>query len=340
MSTLKACQKLPQAEREVWEGGIIKLRSWVMDEKQQPIRPAMAICLDLQSGTIIGHELTSKPLAPKNFLKQILAVMAKPQIGPPRRPTHLCLQDAALAEHLREPLASLGVTVEVIDRFIALDKVMDMVMESIRAEDSSESFPGLLSIGGVTHEYAEHFFQVAAQFHRHAPWQYISDYTPLQVECPHFFRSPLYFVVMGNAGMEYGLGLFPNLEEIVMLYAVGIPKGEELPDVRTASLLFSDPTFVSFEDLDAIEQHGWEIAAPHAYPHLFKLSPKRKPPMRAPSFAMVQVFEAGLLALPDFLSKHKTKIKTGKVCAAEITIETFHGPWPVHITVPPPEPPF
>lgn len=335
MSTLKACQKLPQAEREVWEGGFIKLPSWVLDGNQNPFRPIMTIWIDLQSGMIIGHELGQKQSTPQMFLKQLLVAMAKPQMGPPRRPTHLCLQDAALAEHLRAPLDSIGITVEVIDRFIAIDKVIDMMMTSMNKKEKNQPLPALLRVKGVTEEYAETFFHTAAEFYRQAPWQHMSDRDPIQAECPHFFRNPLYFVVMGNAGMEFGLGLFISLEEIALLYTIGIPLGEDVPPVRTASLLFSDQTHVAFDDLDAIEQNNWDIASPKAYPHLFKISPKRKPALRPPSFVMVQAFETALLALPDFLAKHKTKIKNGKASAADVTVETFHGPWSVRLNTPP-----
>lgn len=77
MSTLKACQKLPQAEREVWEGGYIKLPSWVEEKKKAgPFRPVMGIWFDLQSGMIVGHELAQAQPEPEEFLKQLLRAMA------------------------------------------------------------------------------------------------------------------------------------------------------------------------------------------------------------------------------------------------------------------------
>lgn len=337
MSTLKDCQKLPQAEREVWEGGFIKLPSWVLDENEKLFRPVMTIWIDLQSGMIIGHELGQKQSAPKFFLKQLLSAMARPQMGAPRRPTHLCLKDVALAEELRAPLASLGITVEVIDRFIAIDKVVGMMMTSMDKEEGNKTMPALTRVNGVTHEYAEFFFRTAADFYRQAPWRFVSDGVPIQVECPHFFHSPLYFVVMGSGGVEFGLGLFVTLEEIATLYAVGVPPGRQVPDIRTASLLFSDPTYIAFEDLDAVEQNNWELANPEAVPHVFKISPKRKPALRPPSFALVQAFEAGMLALPDFILKNKTKIKNGKACTTEVVVETYHGPWPLRLNAPPSE---
>jgi hypothetical protein len=333
MSTLKACQKLPQAEREVWEGGCIKLPNWVTDKSETPFRPVMAIWIDLQSGMIIGHELGKAAPAPEEFLKQLLRAMARPQMGTARRPTHLCLKEAALAEQVRGPLASLGITVEVIDRFIALDKIVGMLAKAMELEDGNRPFPSLLKVPGVTHEYAEHFFHVAAEFYRQAPWQDLDDRAHIQIECPHFFRERLYFVVMGNAGLEFGLGLFPTAEEIDLLYSIGVPEGETVPPVRTASLLFSEPVYIGFEDLDAIEQYGWELAAPHAYPHIFKISPQRNPPLRSPSFALVQAFEAVLLTLPAFIAKNKTKIKNEKSCSGSATAKTFHGDWPLRMRI-------
>lgn len=335
MSTLKACQKLPQAEREVWEGGYIKLPNWVEEKKKSgPFRPVMGIWFDLQSGTIIRHELAQTQPEPKEFLKQFLDAMAKPQMGKARRPTHLCLKDPALAEHVRAPLASIGITVEVIDRFIALDQLLEMLTKAMDVfEEKQEPFPSLLKVPGVTHEYAEHFFKVAADFHRQAPWQHVEDRVLFAIECPHFFRPELFFVVMGNAGMEFGLGLFLSPEEYELLASVGVPTGEVVPPVRTASLLFSEPMFIAFEDLDAIEQNRWALANAKAYPHIFKISPDRNPPLRPPSFKLVQAFEAVMLTLPGFIAKHKTKIKNEKPCAGLLHAKTFHGSWPLQIRI-------
>lgn len=333
MSTLKACQKLPQAEREVWECGSVKLANWLQEGKRDPIRPLMAIWFDLQNGLIVGHELAMEMPKPEAFLKQCLKTMAAPQMGSPRRPTHLCLKDAALAEHLRAPLAGIGITVEVIDRFIAIDKVVHMLTQTMKTAEGEESqaFPALITVPGVTHEYAEHFYHVAAEFYRHALWKTITDETEIIIECPYFFRNPLYFIVMGNAAMEFGLSLFLSREEIDTLAEFGLPEGETVPQVRTASLLFSEQFYLAFEDLDAIEQNRWEIAAPKAYPHLFKISPKRNPPLRAPSFALVQAFEAAMLVLPKFISKNETKILSGKPCSGLLHAKTFHGSWPMQL---------
>lgn len=333
MSTLKACQKLPQAEREVWEGGFIKMANWIQEGKRAPFRPVMALWLDLQSGMIIGHELAQRQPTPDDFLKHLLHAMAKPLIGKARRPTHLCMKDSALAEHVRGPLASIGITVEVIDRFIAIDKVVEMLTKSMHAMEPTQQFPSLLKVPGVTHEYAEHFFRTATEFYRQAPWQQLDDRMPIEVQCPNFFRETLYFAVMGNAGMEFGLSLFITREEIELLYTIGIPDGDEVPPVRTASLLFSEPMFLAFEDLDAIEQYGWEIPHAKAFPHVFKISPDRNPPLRAPSFGLVQAFEAAMLGLPAFISKNKAKIKSEKPCSGSAQVKTFHGDWPLQMRI-------
>ncbi len=335
MATLKACQKLPQAEREVWECGLVKLANWMQEGKREPIRPTMALWFDLQNGLIVGHELAKETPQPETFLKQCLQTMTAPQMGSPRRPTHLCLKDAALAEYVRAPLAGLGITVEVIDRFIAIDKVVEMLTRTMQTVEGEESkpFPALITVPGVTHEYAEHFYHVAAEFYRHAPWKTISDQTEIMLECPHFFRNPLFFIVMGNGGMEFGLSLFITREEINMLAEFGVPDGETVPPVRTASVLFSEQFYLAFEDLDAIEQNRWEIAAPQAYPHVFKISPKRTPPLRAPSFPLVQAFEAAMLVLPKFISKHEAKIKSEKPCSGLLHAKTFQGSWPLQLRI-------
>ena len=130
---------------------------------------------------------------------------------------------------------------------------------------------------------------------------------------------------MGNAGTEFGLGLFFSAEELERVYEIGSRFDTERMSFRTASVIFSEPIYVAFEDLDAIELHGWPIAGPEAYPHLLQILPGANPPIQPPSRDLVNIFEACLLALPPTIKKHQTDIRAAKPFVEEVTVETFLG---------------
>lgn len=337
MSDLKTCGKLPQQELEVWEGGPIKLPFWIMDDEEKPYRPILAIWVDADNGHVVCQDLRQELPSSQESLALLLKTMAKPMMGLPRRPTHIRVKDKAFADFIIDELGSIGITVELVDRFTVVDILIDKVRKMMESEDEDafEAMPGLLDLEGITPERVAAFFHAAATYYKLAPWRFVADSHPLEISGPELFRSPVYITVMGNGGIEYGLGLFENLEELERMYE--LPPGTEIRrmSVRTASVLFSDPTFVCFADLDAIEQYGWQVAGPEAYPHLFQILPEREPPFQPPSPWQVDVFEACLLALPQIVKKHKADLKAERPFEENVAVDTFHGKWQLNIAAPP-----
>ena len=57
MSSLKTIQKLPHQELEIWEGGRIKMPSWITGERRGPYRPILEIWVEEHTGAIIIHNM-------------------------------------------------------------------------------------------------------------------------------------------------------------------------------------------------------------------------------------------------------------------------------------------
>jgi Domain of unknown function (DUF6930) len=332
MNSLKTIQKLPQQEFEIWEGGRIKMPTWITGERRGPYRPVFEIWVEEQSGAIIIHNMERDLPALQKSVDLVLKAMTKSMAGPARRPTHLRVIEKDFAELLREKLGSIGITVELVDRFQIVDKVVALMKKHMGKDDEGVSIPGLLSLEGVTPERAEAFFRAAVFFYEQAPWRFIADRTPLQVSCTAFFRSPVYLAVMGNGGTEFGLGLFLSAEELERVYEIGSHFDMDRMSFRTASVIFSEPIYLAFEDLDAIELHGWPIAGPEAYPHLLQILPGADPPIQPPSPDHVNIFEACLLALPPTIKKHQADIRAARPFAEEVAVDTFYGKLQVKIT--------
>jgi len=309
--------------------------TWITGERRGPYRPVLEIWAEAQTGAIIIYNMERDLPARQKSFELLLKAMAKPMAGPARRPTHLRVIEKEFAELLREKLGSVGITVELVDQFKIVDKVVALMRKHMVKEDQDVSIPGLTSLEEVTPERAEAFFRAAAFFYEQAPWRFISDRNPLEVSCSAFFRSPVYLTVMGNGGTEFGLGLFFSAEELERIYETGSHFDMDRMSFRTASVIFSEPIYLAFEDLDAIELHRWPIAGPAAYPHMLQILPGANPSIQPPSPDHVNIFEACLLALPPTIKQRKADIRAAKPFEEEVAVDTFYGKWQLKIVSPP-----
>lgn len=258
-------------------------------------------------------------------LDLLLEAMVNPMIGPPRRPTHIRISDASFAALLQKQLADLAITVEVVDRCKLVGQVMAVMSQNMAHSHGKEAPHAITRLKGMTPERVGALYRASASFYQQAPWRHISDALPLKVSCPAFSHNPVYMVVMGEGGMEFGLGLFFRIEDLERIYAAG---GQIDPDrlpFRTASLLFSEPQFLAFDDLDAIDEHNWPVAGANAYPMLYQVLPQHKPPLQPPSPEHIDIFEACLLALPKTIAKHQAALRAGQAFAEDVEVETFQG---------------
>jgi hypothetical protein len=89
MSSIKTIQKLPQQEIEIWEGGRIKMPTWITGEQGGPYRPVLELWAEAQTGAVISHNMERNLPALQKSVDLVLKAMTKPMAGPARRPTHL-----------------------------------------------------------------------------------------------------------------------------------------------------------------------------------------------------------------------------------------------------------
>ena len=114
------------------------------------------------------------------------------------------------------------------------------------------------------------FYQAAAGYYRRAPWRKLGDETAIKVECDRFESGPWYAVVMGQAGITYGLALYDNLKTLKRLWTKKMSDEEGARSMQVFSVMFDDKTGINTADLDACETYGWEVAGPEAYPAIFR----------------------------------------------------------------------
>ena len=107
-----------------------------------------------------------------------------------------------------------------------------------------------------------------------------------------------FVVVMGGGGIEYGLAVYERWADFERLFEPVIdPFADPLdrvPPGGAHALYFNDLSETPFDDIDAIEQYGWEIVDEDAYPVPIILSRSGK--ARRPQRPELQWYEAVLRA--------------------------------------------
>jgi hypothetical protein len=275
-------------------------------------------------------ELTPDAPTPQDVLDMLFQSMREPssdrrQKG--HRPAHLQFEDASLGQALAPELEKLGIGVahqplpEVVDGLVA-DLELHM--------RGRPEHPGLLSVKGVTPELVGGMFAAAAEFYRAAPWVQLSDRHTLAVRVPPE-RKPRFVQVMGNAGVEYGLAMYRKWEHVErMVHATRDPR-DAIPPQGMHSFFFDDVSKMPFDDLEAIQHYGWEVAGRDGYPTAYIVT--RRGEARRPSRADLVWYEAALRAIPRFLRDHLQPGPAGDYLPAEVefSVPTHAGETNVHV---------
>jgi hypothetical protein len=107
---------------------------------------------------------------------------------------------------------------------------------------------------------------------------------------------------MGQSGLTFGLALYDDLAVLKKLWSSDLSDEESARETVALTVTYDDQAGIADADLDAIEQYDWEVAGPEAYPSIFRK--ERGMSMRPPLGWELELMEACLRALPDFITQH------------------------------------
>jgi hypothetical protein len=127
--------------------------------------------------------------------------------------------------------------------------------------------------------------------------------TAIRVECDRFESGPWYAVLMGQAGMTFGLTLYEDLETLKKLWSGAMSEEENARETVALTVTFGDQTEIPVADLDAGQRYGWEVAGPEAYPSVFRN--ERGLSLRPPLAWELELLEGCLRAVPAFVARHR-----------------------------------
>ena len=320
---------LPQ-QSETWHVAVRHLRIWIAPPDEEPSRPFVTLILILDTGVLQKLEAMPSRPAPEQTLEMLIQAMQEPAVDTgqkPHRPTHIQFEDAATLEALEPELAKMGVNV---GRQLLPEVVDELVEELELSLRGRPEHAGLLSAKGVKPELVGGLFAAAAEFYRAAPWVHLTDQQTFAVRVPPQ-RKPRFVQVMGGAGVTYGLAVYRRWKDVERVFDFDDHPLDFVPPQGGHSLFFDDVTQVPFDDLEAIERYGWEVADEQAYP--IPIIYTREGETRRPSRADLIWYEAALRVIPIFVRDY---LQPNEFLPAEATLSvpTHAGETSVEVKYP------
>ncbi|MDM8005417.1 MAG: hypothetical protein QUV05_04595 [Phycisphaerae bacterium] len=321
---IEQLRQVPQRLDEVWQGGLIRMPSWVTGEGSKPYHPWAAIWVAVKADKV-GQPILLRP-EEVDFSRAVdaLVVFADDPCLGAYRPGKVQVRDAALAEYLREMLSEVGIEVECTDHLPVLDRVIAALTGAITGEPSP---PDALSGQGVTLEKMRAFADAAKAFHEAAPWNQLTDEDLIRIESPKPPSGMQIATVLGASGRTFGLGFFSKPEDLWAMRRLDDP-GEWFATRRRGVwyLTFGNITELPLGDADLWEDHHLPVAADSAYPCAICHDPSGK--VTRPNASVLAFLEGLLRALAK---STEAQIDSGRW---SLTVETAAGPAEFTLSLP------
>ena len=312
-------KRLPRRTHDVWQGGLVRARTWVEDPDGRVRRPWAAVWVSSATG-MINMELAESDIADPDVALQVLADLGLKFTR--CRPSHLEVTDAALGARLVEALGDPELAVTVRPDLPEVDRVLREAQRSM--EEDGPDLPDALDARGVTVERMRAFADAARQFYAAAPWQHLSDQDLIQVEAPAVAVGLRYVSVLGAARVAFGLGFFESPDEFEAVQEAVDPLA-----LLTAggkwSVTFGPLDQLPFGDADLWQDHGLVVAGPAAYPLAIWFGPDE---LRRPDTRELADLEAILRAIAR---STEAEIDRGRWT---VKLSSHDGPQSVTLAIP------
>lgn len=329
-----------------WHIVVRSLKTLITFELEDEIasRPTILLITLPEEREILGSEIYPHTPEIRQILDDLVRTMTKPDRSThlkPHRPQSMIFEQEALLKALGPALKEMEISASCEPALPETDELFeifeDMLQEQVGEEESEGGeLPGILEIQGNTPEQVGHLWAAAADYYRAAPWKYLADGQPLALEFSpllqpdtlkqaglnHETEKQGFVQLMGNAGMQFGMILYWNWEDVLNSYEMMERDPlETIPAEGWNTFTFEEADAIPSSDLDAIEEHGWEIAGPEAYPLPVIYFGDR---LERPGAEMLAYYEAALRTIPQFV-KHLLPDEENDYQALEMPITVESG---------------
>src|SRR5437667_4867236 len=312
-------KRLPRRSAEAWQGGLVRVPTWVEAADGTARRPWAAVWVSLATG-MVNVQLEAGDVAPDSTL----ALQSLTDLGfkfARCRPARLEVADEALGAQLAAALADPELAVTVRDGLPAVHQMVRQMAAQL--EDAPP--PDALDAPGLAVQRRRAFAGAARAFYQAAPWRYLSDADLIHVEAPAVAPGLAHATVLGAGGRTFGLGFYASPKEFEAAHAD--PEPETLLGRHGEwAMLYGPLPDMPFGDVDLWEEHRLPVAGPSAYPVAIWFGPDGQ--HRRPRAAELADMEALLLALAQ---STEAEIDRGRWSHE---VRTHDGPRAVTLAIP------
>jgi tetratricopeptide (TPR) repeat protein len=254
-------KRLPRRSDDVWQGGLVRTRTWVEEPDGSVSRPRAAVWVSLSTGLMNVELATGDAAEDASVALRVLADLGLKFAR--SRPAGLEVADGVLGAQLVAELGDPELSLRVRADLPAVDQVVRAMERA--ADNDAPPPPDALDAPGVTVERMRAFAAAARAFHEAAPWQHLSDEDLIHVEAPAVAPGLRYFTVLGAADVSFGLGFFASPQDFEALQEAPDPQAV-LSDRGRWSVFYGPIDNMPFGDVDLWEEHDLPVAGAAAYP--------------------------------------------------------------------------
>lgn len=249
--------------------------SWVIDWKQLPIslqgpdgipvNPWMILVMERESGCIIAEQLVMNEPDVEAFGAIIQQAAESDELPEAALPESFVVRSADNRPAVDAIAEKLDVPVLVGDCSVA-DEAFAGVSRHLGIEDGA--VPSLVGVCDGDLSLVEDFYVAAADFFQSKIWLNVRSKKVVKVSCPDVLPGDWFAVVIGQMGQELGILFFNSLEPIVALHEAAdfSDPSDAAEHIRGMSFSLNEEFAINPDEVAAVEQFGWPVAAPEAWP--------------------------------------------------------------------------
>jgi tetratricopeptide (TPR) repeat protein len=267
---LEALKRLPRRPKEIWQGGLVRLPTWVQKENERPFMPWSGAWVSV--GTRLVHVGDTVPPSERRS-GQALEAFAEFALDPMTGgylPGQVEVAGPGVAEAMKAALGPLDIAVIERERLTVLEGLLRGLGERL---NEGKEIPGALSPEGATLARLASFAEAARLFHEVAPWRHLTSDDLIRIEAPRGPKEHAYALILGARGGEKGLLLFESAGFHERLLDPGTDP-ELLEQETHDAVVYGEITEMPLEDAAMFEDHGLPVAGPGAYPWAIRFRPK------------------------------------------------------------------
>lgn len=278
---LDEARDLPQEPSALWVVAVRQLTGVPLPHPDtgKLVDPWLMIVLDARTGEMLFAEPHPLPSS-EQIAEALLLCMLEPNDGSkPLRPAQILTEDGPLALSLHMMLAGLGVKVERQD-LPGLDEALAQMVGELEShlgeEMSGPQAQAPVFLAGLPADETEALVVAFRRFLAAEPWEVFSGRRPVYVAwnaTPDREAGQFYATLMGLAGQEFGLALYPDwLNYALHIYNFSPHDLQQSLEATggTEALVLSVPDRLHPDDLVAMYAAG---ADPQSLPGLMRIGP-------------------------------------------------------------------